>query len=175
MAQSPLYFRWVGDAFVPSSNIAQRLCDERFTVGEVYPLDQWIDHSEQSHRHQFAFVKEAWNSFPDALREQFPTPEHLRKHGLIRKGFCTMDQYVCQSRAEAKRLAVALGRNQSDDYSIINIDDDRAIVTVLKAESQGFRAMNKKRFQDAKSALLDFIAEISGVERETLAGVQESA
>lgn len=174
MAHSPLYFRWSGDAFVPSSSIAQRLCDERFVVGEVYPLDQWVDHSERSHRHQFAFVKEAWNSFPPHLIEQFPTPEHLRKHGLIRKGFCTMQQYTCSSRAEAKRMAAVL-RRHVDDYAIIDIDDDRAIVTVFEAESQGFRAMNKKRFQEAKSALLDFIAEISGVERETLANVQESA
>lgn len=174
MAQSPLYFRWTGDSFEPSSNIARRLCDERFVVGEVYPLDQWVDHSEQSHRHQFAFVKEAWNSFPDALREQFPTPEHLRKHGLIRKGFCTMQQYTCGSRPEAKRMAIVL-RQYLDEYAIIDMDEDRPIVTVLEAESQGFRAMNKKRFQASKEALLDFIAEISGVERETLAGVQESA
>lgn len=69
----------------------------------------------------------------------------------------------------------AVLRRHVDDYAIIDIDDDRAIVTVFEAESQGFRAMNKKRFQEAKSALLDFIAEISGVERETLANVQESA
>lgn len=174
MPQSPLYFRWTGDAFEPSSNLVRRLCDERFTVGEVYPLDQWVDHSEQSHRHQFAFVKEAWNSFPDALREQFPTPEHLRKHGLIRKGFCTMQQYSCSSRAEAKRMAAVL-RRHVDDYAIIDIDDERAIVTVLEAESQGFRAMNKKRFQESKTALLDFIADLIGVPAETLAGVQESA
>lgn len=174
MAQSPLYFRWLGDAFVPSSNIAQRLCDERFTVGEVYPLDQWVDHSEQSHRHQFAFVKEAWNSFPDALREQFPTPEHLRKHGLIRKGFCTMRQYSCGSRPEAKRMAAVL-RQYLDEYAIIDLDEDCPIVTVLEAESQGFRAMNKKRFQESKTALMEFVGDLIGVAPETLSTVGESA
>lgn len=174
MASSPIYFRWDGDGFVPSSGIARRLCDERFTVGQVYPLEEWVDHSQQSHRHQFAFVKEAWESFPDALRERFPTPEHLRKHGLIRKGFCTMRQYTCGSRPEAKRMAAVL-RQYLDEYAIIDMDEERPIVTVLEAESQGFRAMNSKRFQASKTALMEFVGDLIGVAPETLASVQESA
>lgn len=174
MPQSQLYFRWMGDAFAPSSNLAQRLCDERFVVGEVYPLQEWVDHSMQSHRHQFAFIKEAWNSFPDALREQYPSPEHLRKHGLIRRGFCTMQQYSCGSRPEAKRMAAIL-RQYVDEYAIIDLDEDRPIVTVLEAESQSFRAMNNKRFQESKQALMEFVGDLIGVPAETLSGVQESA
>lgn len=170
----PVMFAWDGEAMVPASRYWASACDKQFVVGERYRLAEEHERSSQTHRHEFAFVKEAWSSLPDALLNDYPSPEHLRKHGLIRKGFCTMKQYPCASRAEAERLRVSLTENV-DSYAIVMIDDDRPIVSVLTAESQSYRSMGKRRFQESKTALMEFIGDLLGVDPATLADVQEAA
>lgn len=174
MDTPPIMFEWDGEAMVPASVYWQRQCDQHFVVGDRYRLAEEHEHSSRSHRHEFAFVKEAWNSMPDHLLAEYPSPEHLRKHGLIRKGFCTMKQYPCASRAEAERLRASL-RDNVDKYAIVIIDDDRPIVSVLTAESQSFRAMSKRRFQESKTALMEFIGDLIGVDPASLANVGEAA
>lgn len=174
MATPPIKFRWEGDAFVPASRYWASEADKHFVVGQTYRLTEEHERSRQSHKHEFAFVKEAWDSFPDHLLADYPSPEHLRKHGLIRKGFCTMKQYACPTRAEAERLMATL-KDNVDTYTLVVLDPDRPVVSVLTAESQSYRAMGKKRFQESKQALMEFIGDLIGVDPATLANVQEAA
>ena len=167
-------FQWDGEAMVPAPGYWARQADQHFVVGDRYRMAEEHERSSQTHRHEFAFVKEAWNSFPDHLYADYPSPEHLRKHGLIRKGFCTMKQYPCASRAEAERLRASLSENV-DTYAIVMLDDDRNIVSVLTAESQSYRTMKKKRFQESKTALMEFIGDLIGVAPETMADLDEAA
>lgn len=174
MDTPPLKFRWEGDAFVPASRYWAGEADKQFVVGQIYRMTECNERSSQSHRHEFAFISEAWNSFPDHLLEQYPSPEHLRKHALIRKGYCTMKQYACPTRAEAERLMATLKENV-DTYSLVLLDAERPLVSVLTAESQSYRAMGKKRFQESKSAIMEFIGDLIGVDPADLAKVQEAA
>lgn len=174
MTDFPIMFAWDGEAMVPASRYWVHQCDKQFVVGEKYRLVEENERSSPSHRHEFAFVKQAWESLPDELYADYPSPEHLRKHGLIRKGFCTMKQYPCPTRAEAERLRVSLKENV-DEYAIVVLDEKRPIVSVLTAESQSYRAMGKARFQESKTALLEFIGDLLGVDPATLANEQEAA
>jgi len=168
----PIKFTWDGEAMLPASEYWARQCDRQFVVGEQYRLAEEHERSQISHNHEFAFVAEAWNSLPDHLLEQYPSPEHLRKYALIRKGFATMVQHPCPSKAEAERLQAVLA-GHVDKYALVIRRD--AVVTVYEAESQSYRSMGKTRFQASKTAIMEFIGDLIGVAPETLATVGRAA
>src|SRR4051812_22432345 len=107
-AAPPLLWQWDGEALVPATGYWAKAADHYLTVGQRYRMVEEQERSEVSHNHEFAWLKEAWNSIPDELLAQYPNTEVLRKHGLIAKGYCTMVQHVCPTAAEAQRLAAIL-------------------------------------------------------------------
>jgi hypothetical protein len=156
---SPLPFRWNGEAFEPLPR-ARRACDEAFVIGEVYTLAEEKARSSVSHRHYFAMVHEAWATLPEHMAAQFPTAEHLRKFALIKTGFADSRQIVAASKAEALRLAAFI--RPLDEYGLVTVEG--AVVTHWTAQSQSTRAMGGKLFQESKSAVLDYIAGLSGAQ-----------
>lgn len=168
----PIQFQWDGEAMVPASGFWRREADKQFVVGQRYRMVEENDRSDASHRHEFAWLREAWNSLPDALLDQYPSSEHLRKYGLIAKGHCTMTQHPCVSAAEAERTEASI-RRHVDKYAIVRRRG--TVVTVYEAVSQSRRAMGAPQFQQSKSDLMDFVADVLGVPVETLASVGEAA
>jgi redox-sensitive bicupin YhaK (pirin superfamily) len=168
----PIVWQYDGDNLVPASGYWRRTAEKYLTVGERYRMVEEADRSTASHNHEFAWLKEAWLSLPDDKLEQFPSPEHLRKYALIKKGHCTMKQYPCASEAEAERLRAAL-KDEADEYALIM--RRRAVVTVYKAASQSKRAMGPAQFQQSKSDIIDYVAELLGVDPETLSKVEKAA
>ena len=167
----PIKMRWTGTALEPVSGYWQRLADQYLVVGEVYRVVNEEEQSDKSRGHEFAFLKEAWNSLPDALLDQYPNPEIMRKHGLIAKGHCTMKQHVCASTAEAERLATIL--KPYDVYAIVR--QRGPVVTVYTAVSQSRRAMGAKMFQQSKQDLMEFVGDLLGVAPETFGKVGDAA
>lgn len=167
----PLMFQWNGEGLVPASGYWRRQADEHFVVGERYRMVEEAERSIVSHNHEFAWLKEAWNSLPDELYDQYPNTEVLRKHGLIAKGHCTMVQHSCPTAAEAERLAAIL--KPYDVYAIVR--QRGPIVTVYTAVSQSKRAMGAKMFQQSKSDLMEFVGDLLGVDPETLGRQSEAA
>lgn len=158
----PIPFTWNGEAFEPANRAWARKCDERFTVGETYTLDEIHARSSATHAHYFATIHDIWQSLPDHLSEQYPNSEILRKHALIRTGFCTMQQHVCASKAEAERLAAVI--KPCDPYQIVIRKD--AVVTVYHAVSQDYRSMDKRTFAESKEKVLDWCYAQVGAERD---------
>ena len=167
----PLVWQYDGDNLVPASGYWRRMAAENLVVGQRYRMVEEAERSTVSHNHEFAWLKEAWNSLPDELLDQYPNTEILRKHGLIEKGYCTMKQHVCASTAEAERLAAIL--KPYDAYAIVR--QRGPVVTVYTAVSQSKRAMGAKQFQESKSALMDFVGDLLGVDPETLGRVEQAA
>jgi hypothetical protein len=167
----PLMLDWDGEVFRPSGKYWARQADEHFVVGERYRLVEENERSNASHAHEFAFLTEAWNSLPDHLLPQYPNSEVLRKHGLIAKGFCTMVQHVCTTKAEADRLAAIL--KPYDQYAIVVARGN--VVTVYTAVSQSRRAMGAAQFQQSKTALMEFVGDLLGVDPETIGKVEKAA
>jgi hypothetical protein len=168
----PLKFQWDGEAMVPASGFWLRQANEHFVVGQRYRMVEENERSDPSHRHEFAWLREAWNSLPDALLDQYPSSEHLRKYGLIAKGHCTMTQHPCVSVAEAERLEATI-RQYVDTYAIIRRRGN--VVTVYEAVSQSKRAMGGPQFQQSKSDLMQFVGDLLGVDTATLANVEQAA
>lgn len=172
MATPAIKYQWDGEALVPSSGFWRRQADAHLVVGEIYRLVEEAETSDKSRAHEFAWLKEAWNSLPDNLLEQFPSPEHLRKYGLIKKGHCTMKQHVCFTEAEADRTRIALDE-EADEYALI-IRREK-VVTVYRAVSQSRRAMGAPMFQKSKSDLMEFVGDLLGVDPATLGKVEVAA
>ena len=159
----PIRFAWDGEHMVPATRYWAREADKRYVVGETYTMDEIFVRSHATHAHYFACIKSAWDSLPDAMRPQFPSPEHLRKYALIRTGYCTQMQHPCKSAAEAERLATII--KPYDTYQVVLIDPETpTVVTVYHALSQDHRSMHKARFQESKEAVLNWIGDLIGAD-----------
>ncbi len=167
----PVVYHWDGEALKPATKYQAKLADEQFVVGLRYRMVEDAERSIASHNHEFAWLKEAWNSLPDYLLDQYPNPEILRKHALIEKGHCTLVQHACASVAEAERLREIL--KPYDPYAIVK--QRGAVVSVYTAVSQSKRSMGSAMFQQSKSDILEFVAGLLGVEPETLGRQTEAA
>ncbi len=160
---NPLAYTWNGEAFVILPRFAKE-ADKRFTVGQVYRLEEIQDRSSATHRHYFASINEAWQNLPERMSEQFPTPEHLRKWCLIKAGYHNRRSIVTRSKTEALRLAGFI--KPMDEYAIVTVTE--CVVDVFNAQSQSHKAMGKQEFAKSKDAVLGILADLISVPTETL-------
>lgn len=161
---TPVQFQWDGEHMIPQPRFA-RLCDKQFVVGEHYTLIPHEERSRATHSHYFAALHDAWLNLPDALAEQFPTEEHLRKYALIRTGFADERSIVCGTKAEAQRVAAFI--KPMDHFAVVVVRE--ATIKVYTAQSQSMKAMGKAEFQRSKQAVLDFVSDLIGVQAKELA------
>ena len=138
--------------------------------GEVVMVSIERGRSMTSHRHQFAWVKDAWQNLPEALMDRpwAETPETLRKHALIATGYHQSYTLDCGAEATARRVKAALvaAEAKTNGYALGRVRGP--VVTVWTPESQSVRAMGCKRFQESKTAIMDWIAAQIGVTPEEL-------
>jgi hypothetical protein len=163
---SMMAFTWNGEAMVP---MRPKAADKAFVIGRRYWLDEVSERSWISHQHQFAWVGEAWANLPHDLADLDPTPEHLRKRALIQAGFYTEVVIDAGSKAAALRMA-AYARGE-DEFAVVFVRGP--LVIVRKAKSQrmhGHDRMDKDEFQRSKTAIMEVIAEMIGVEPQRLLG-----
>lgn len=148
-------FTWDGEALRPLPRY-HNLVNSEFVVGDNYRCDVQEDRSWVSHKHQFAWLHEAWLSLPEHMAARFLNEDHLRKHALIAGGFCDSTSVACSSRAEAERWFRFLTKD--DPYCIVKIEG--ATLMKFTAQSQSVRSMGKQRFQASKDAVLSFVDEL---------------
>lgn len=168
MTPHPTLFRWDGDTMVPRY---PKLADSRFTIGQDYLLADTEDRSDISHKHEFAWLREAWRSLPESLAEQYPTVEYLRKRALIQGGF--YDETIIDAGSNAAAIRVAAAVRAMDDFALVFVRGVFAIRRVAKSQSR--RAMPKGEFQASKTAIMGIVADLLGVSVETLSHVTEAA
>jgi hypothetical protein len=145
-----------------------RRSEQHFKTGERYTLVEFDDRSTASHNHEFAFVREAWASLPENFAERFQSPDALRKWALIRAGYSHSSSLLCESRAEAMRVAAFL--KPMDDLAVVIVQG--TTVTRYIAMSQSKRAMGAKEFYRSKEAIIEVIARMIDVSPQELKGVQ---
>ena len=159
-------FMWNGSEMIPTK---PKLADKEFVIGQRYWLEQASDRSWISHRHEFAFVAEAWNNLPEALASEFPSPEHLRKAALIATGWHR--EMIIEAGNAAAALRVAAYAKGRDEFA--HVVTRGPTVTVRWARSQrmqGHDRMDKAEFEQSKQDILGWIANLIGVEPERLLG-----
>lgn len=144
--------------------LSPRNADKAYCVGEVYRLVPHEERSVSSHRHEFAWLREAWKTLPENLAEIYPSPEHLRKRALIDAGYYHENAIDAGSNAAALRVAAYL--KAADDFKLVIVRGP--IVLIREAKSQSMRAMGKKDFQESKTAIMELISGMIGVSSEQL-------
>jgi hypothetical protein len=159
MSDSPILYTALEDgAMIPASPFWQKKAEERFKPGDRVLLEQHEERSAKSHDHLFAFLHDAFLNLPDNLRAEYPSEQHLRKKLLIRAGYCHERDVICETKAEAQRVAVLVP--SLDTYAIAIPKGN--VCKIYTAESQSIRSMGKKRFQESKDAILTALASLLG-------------
>ncbi len=172
MIQDTIRCRWSGGVLLPVGYYGLKAAGEIMAEGDIVLVT--IDHprSQNTHRHQWAEIKGAWENLPEAV-QSLPwaaTPETLRKHALIVGGFCNVETIDTGSKAAAERVCEALSRHATKAHGYAITVARGPVVTCWTPESQSMRAMGGKRFQESKTAVLDWIASQIGVTAEELRG-----
>ena len=162
--------RWDGDALTPTGHYGLSAAREAMEPGDVVIVE--IDHprSQNSHRHQFAEINEAWRHLPESLQEApwAASPETLRKHALIATGFADTYSIDCGAKATAERVRMVLASAEAGKHGYAIAKVRGPLVVVWTPQSQSMRAMGGKRFQESKQAVLNWIAAQIGVDAEEL-------
>lgn len=164
----PTIFVWRDGAMHPKW---PRLANARFQSDAEYLLAEVEHRSHETHAHQFAWLREAWNSLPEHLADEFPTTEHLRKWALIQAGF--FHETMIDAGSNAAALRVASYARSKDEFAHVVVRGH--FVVERTAKSQSMRAMGKADFQASKTAILEIVAGLIGVEPATLQRQQEAA
>lgn len=157
----PELFTWDGEAMVPRH---PRRADQLFVVGETYPLIIHEDRSVATHNHEFAWLREAWLNLPEALADLYPSPEHLRKRALIEAGY--YNETIVDAGNNAAALRVAAVFRAREEFSLVIVRGPAVVIRTAKSQSR--RAMNKREFQESKTAIMEVIAGMIGTPPATL-------
>lgn len=166
MTAPPIPTRWNGEAFDLLPQF-RKMADREFVIGQVYRLVEQNERSEVSHNHEFAWLKEAWQTLPEHLADEFPTPEHLRKRALVIAGFYTEQIIDCGTRTAALRVAQGLKARPGEEFSVVSIGGPLVVIRTPKSQSR--RAMDKAEFQASKTGIMEVIAQMLGVSPAELA------
>lgn len=113
--------------------------------------------SIESHRHQFAYLREQWLNWPEYADLQFSTDDDLRKHALIMSGWRIEKKQAFSSNKDAN-AAAGLVAVMAREYTLTSVVGN--VMVVLTARSQKMRGperMTKKEFQDSKTAAMEWI------------------
>jgi hypothetical protein len=166
----PLLYRWSGVTFVPLPRFQERIA-RHYKPGQVVQLEEVFDRSRASHNQFFAIVDTVWSNLPHGIAEHYPTPGMFRKWVLINCGWCVKRQFPASSKAEARRIAIFLKSkadlsDADDDFVVVDIKD--RVVTEYKARSMKMARMQRAEFQKAKTDALDYMADLIGVDRDTM-------
>lgn len=129
-------------------------------VGEVAAYERIEHRSPDSHRQFFAAVHDSWANLPEALADDFPSSDHLRKFALIKAGYCDMTKIVCKSNADAMTCAMAM--KGMDTYMLVDVFG--AILTVYRAKSQSIPKMGKAAFEESKDKVFAVISQLIGAD-----------
>ena len=161
--------RWADGVFRPVGDHAGRCC-QPLTDGELVSLTIERGRSERSHRHQFAWVAEAWRNLPESEQDApwAASPETLRKHALICCGYAHSAAVDAGSAAAAQRIVPYLTSLATTAHGYALVQARGPSVVVWTPESQSLRAMGAKRFQESKDAILAHIAALLEVDPDTL-------
>lgn len=143
---------------------ARNVVAAHYTENEVVLLAPVEETSPASMAHEFAWLKDAWLSLPEVLAETFPTPEHLRKRALIMGGF--FNETAVDAGTNAAALRVAAFMRGQDEFAWVVVRGPLAVMRTAKSQSK--RTMKKDEFQASKTALMEVVAGMLGVEPNQL-------
>lgn len=171
MTDRPIQVTWDGEVLRPTSTFWLNRAREAWGDGEILMVEAREERSSASHNHLFAAIAECWQNLPDEKKEQYPTPEHLRKWATIKAGFHDRRDMPCAGPASAMELARFI--RPIDTYAVVLARGD--VVSVYTAKSLSLRSMDKAAFAKAKEAILDVLGKLIGTTANDLSKAGEQA
>lgn len=155
----PIWLTYEGEGdFGPASPAQAKEADKHYVVGERYRLVPHFGRSENSHRHQFAALHDAWANLPSDMHMLFPSADSLRKWALIKSGWCNSQTFVMADDGQARKLAKELKAH--DEFALVEVKGPVVVHTVAKSQSR--KAMPGGDFQRSKEDSLAVVAELLG-------------
>lgn len=169
MSDLKIRARWADGCFRPLGDHASRCC-QPLADGELISLTIERGRSERSHRHQFAWVAEAWRNLPESEQDApwAASPETLRKHALICTGYAHSAAVDAGSAAAAQRMVPLLTSLATTAHGYALVQARGSSVVVWTPESQSLRSMGADRFKASKDAILTHIAGLIDVDPDIL-------
>jgi hypothetical protein len=150
-------FKWTDDGVMKP--LRPKVADALYVIGETYWLEQEQRRSEISHRHEFAWLREAWKNLPELIASEYATPEHLRKRALILAGY--YDETIIDADTHRGAVNVAVAFRARDEFAWIVVRGEYVVVRTAKSQSR--QAMKAGEFQESKTKIMDIIAGMIGV------------
>ena len=133
-----------------------------FKDGDHVYIEIQRERSTASHKHQFAWIRDAFDSLPDDVhgRELWKRPSHLRKHALIMTGHCDATHIVVGSDTAAHevRNVIKADKDKLHGYSMVTASGPT--ISILTPHSQSQAAMGAETFQKSKTDILNWIADL---------------
>jgi hypothetical protein len=140
-----------------------------FVDGRRYWLEEVSERSWTSHRHEFAWISEAWGNLPESLADLYPTPEHLRKSALVATGWHR--EMIIEAGNAKAALRVAAYAKARDEFAHVTTRGPTVVVRWARSQRMhGHDRMNKAEFQKSKDDIMGWIAKLIGVEPDQLRG-----
>ena len=163
-----------GRALVPDGNAATAALHDRLGEGQVVHVDLDPERSAKSHRHQFGFVRVAWDNLPEQLKGApfAKSADTLRKHALIACGYCETRMVAVGDTRRAERTASVIRESirALSVYAVVSAEGP--VIYIHTPLSQSLKAMGGVRFQESKQAILEWLADLIGVEPDRLAATK---
>ncbi|NIZ63467.1 hypothetical protein DL239_21115 [Sedimentitalea sp. CY04] len=162
---------WTGQTLAPDGSYTIHQLNDRLGVGEIVNVDLDPERPAKSHKHQFAFVRTAWQNLPEHLKDApyAKSAETLRNHALIINGYCATEMKAidCERRAERvagsmSRLAIRISR-----YAVTNIEG--SVAYCHPPHSQNQRSMGARALQASKQTVVEWMSDLIGVTPDQLA------
>lgn len=164
----PITYQWDSEAnaMIPKVHDAA-LARRQFKHGADYRLAVREERSPESLGHYMATLKDIHDNLDDAHREEYPTPQHLRKRALIKLGYRHVVDFPCESEKEAKLMKDRLAKfiKADDEYAVIVRSG--SVVRKMTAMSQSRDGeMDRQTFEESKRQVLDLAAGLVGASRK---------
>lgn len=166
-APSPIMFEAIEDGVLVPAKRFQVEAARRYEPHQTYLMEEVQERSVASHNHEFGWLKEAWSNLPEAIADLYPHPEHLRKRALIEAGY--YNEEIVDAGTNAAALRVASSFRKREEFSLVIVRGHFVILRTAKSQSR--RAMKKEEFQASKTAIMEVIAAMIGVDPATLSDV----
>ena len=140
--------------------------DTRRAFSCDYVRRDLAERSDKNHSHEFAVIKDLYDNIPESMMDNpwAKSPEALRKHALIVRGWCETDVIAFPSQKDAVSQAptIAIMARRFAGYAIVSVQGNCVHSTTPHSQSKS--AMGGPAFKQSKADVLDWIKMTIGVE-----------
>ena len=140
---------------------------------QAYVRADIADRSTQTHNHEFAEIKNLWDTLPERFTgEAWATsPDTMRKHALIMTGWCDVLQFYYPTEQNAKEMHPAQSKilKKHHGYGLVTgtpVGGGGWLMVAKVPHSQSKASMGAKAFQQSKSDVLDWCKDLLQIDDE---------